>query len=83
MGQTGAGFTAIPPVVNTGGVITWTWPRDPNVSAAFKFQISSTLNGSDWEDVVPPNASINTSNPNQVIYTFGPGKRFCRFVVTP
>lgn len=83
MGQTGSTFTAIPKVTNTNGVITWAWPRDPNATAAFKFQISDTLNGSDWEDVVPPNASINTSDPTRVIYTFGPTKRFCRLVVTP
>jgi len=82
MGQTGSGFTSIPAVVNSAGVLTWAWPRDPNASAAFKFQISDTLDGTDWEDVVPPDPSINTTDPNQVIYTFGP-KHFCRFVVTP
>jgi len=73
----------MPKVTNANGVITWAWPRDPNAPASFKFQISNTLDGSDWEDVVPPNPSIDTSDPNQVIYTFGPTKRFCRFVVTP
>lgn len=82
MGQTGPGFTQMPAAVNTAGVVTWAWPRDPNANAAFKFQISDTLDGTDWEDVVPPDPNINTTNPNQVIYTFGP-KHFCRFVVTP
>jgi len=73
----------MPPVVNTAGMRIWAWPRDPNASASFKFQICDTLNGSDWEDVVPPNASIDTSDPTRVIYTFGPTKRFCRLVVAP
>jgi hypothetical protein len=82
MGQIGSSFTPMPPVVNTAGVRTWSWSRDPNAPASFKFQISNTLNSSDWEDVVPPNASIDTSDPTQVIYTFG-SKRLCRLVVTP
>jgi len=84
MGATGSSFTANPSVVTTAGVRTVTWPRDPTaVIASFKVQVSDNL--TNWTDIVPPNASINESNPNQVIYTLpsGAAKKFCRLVVTP
>lgn len=81
MGQTGSTFTPSPGVV--GGTVTW--PRDPSATAAFKVQISDTLAAGGWTDIVPPHASINTSNPNQVVYTLPTGatRKFCRLVVTP
>lgn len=84
MGATGSSFTANPPLVTTAGVRTVTWPHDPAaVIASFMVQVSENLTS--WTDIVPPNASIDESNPNQVIYTLPSGaeKKFCRLVVTP
>ena len=83
MGATGSTFTPNPPVVTVGAVRTVTWPRDPNAVASFKVQISETLTG--WEDVLPPHASIDESDPDQVTYTLpsGSSQKFCRLVVTP
>lgn len=83
MGQTGSSFTATPQVVTAGDVRTVTWPRDSSVDAAFKVQISEDLEA--WDDVVPPHASIDESNPAQVVYTLPEGstKLFVRLVVTP
>ncbi len=85
MGQTGSTFTANPPVVTVGAVRTVTWPRDPAAVATFKVQISDSLDAGGWTDIVPPNASIDQSNPNQVTYTLPSGapKKFCRLSVTP
>ncbi len=85
MGQTGSTFTANPPVVTIGAVITVTWPRDPAAVATFKVQISDSLAAGGWTDIVPPNASIDQSNPNQVTYTLPSGAptKFCRLSVTP
>ncbi len=85
MGQTGSTFTANPPVVTVGAVRTVTWPRDPAAVAAFKVQISDTLVAGGWTDIVPPDASIDQSNPNQVTYTLPSGAptKFCRLSVTP
>jgi hypothetical protein len=81
MGETGSSFTKNPEVVNG----TVTWKRDPNaVIGSYKIQISETLDA--WTDIVPPNASINETNPNQVTYTLptGSAKKFCRLqVVVP
>jgi lysophospholipase L1-like esterase len=83
MGQTGSSFTATPQVVTVGDVRTITWPRDPSLDAGFKIQISEDLE--DWTDVVPPHASIDESNPEQVVYTLPEGSTtlFVRLVVTP
>ena len=81
MGETGSSFTPNPGVI--AGTVTW--PRDPDAVAAFKVQVSDTLAADDWQDIVPPHASINETNPNQVVFTVpteGP-KNFCRLVVTP
>ena len=77
------GFTATPALVNTAGVLTWTWPRDPAAAASFMFQVSANL--ADWTDIVPPDASIDTTHPNQVTLTLPSGatSKFCRLVVTP
>jgi autotransporter-associated beta strand protein len=85
MGQTGSTFTANPPVVTVGAVRTVTWPRNPAAVATFKVQISDSLASGQWTDIVPPNASIDQSNPNQVTYTLPSGatKKFCRLSVTP
>jgi hypothetical protein len=52
---------------------------------SFKVQISDTLAAGEWTDIVPPNASIDQSNPSQVTYTLPSGstKKFCRLSVTP
>ncbi len=83
MGQVGSSFTASPSLVATGGVTTWTWPRDPNAVADYKFQLSEDLQH--WTDFSPPDASIDTSDPGQVAFTLPSGSplKFCRFVVTP
>lgn len=85
MGQTGSSFTPNPQIVTVGGVRTITWPRDPAAIATFKVQISDTLAAGEWTDIVPPHASIDQSNPNQVTYTLPAGspKKFCRLSVTP
>jgi autotransporter-associated beta strand protein len=85
MGQTGSTFTVNPSVVTVGGVRKVTWPRDPAAVATFKVQISDSLASGQWTDIVPPNASIDQSNPSQVTYTLPSGstKKFCRLSVTP
>lgn len=84
MGATGSTFTPNPAVVTTAGVSTVTWPRDPDADADFKVQVSTTLATAGWTDILPPNASIDESNPNQVVFTFPAGDpiKFCRLVVT-
>jgi autotransporter-associated beta strand protein len=84
MGQTGSTFTPNPAVVTTGGVSTVTWPRDPDADADFKVQVSTTLAAAGWTDIVPPNASIDESDPNEVVFTFPAGDpiKFCRLAVT-
>jgi fibronectin-binding autotransporter adhesin len=84
MGQTGSTFTANPTVVTVGAVSTVTWPRDPAAVATFKVQISDTLAAGGWTDIVPPDASIDESNPNQITFTLPSGapKKFCRLSVT-
>lgn len=83
MGATGATFTPNPSVVTAGAVSTVTWPRDPTAVASFMVQVSDNL--TEWTEVTPPDASIDESNPNQVIYTLpsGASLKFCRLVVTP
>lgn len=80
MGETGSTFTANPGVV--AGTITW--PKDPAFSGTFKVQVSDTLALGSWTDIVPPNASINETNPNQVVFTLptGAAKKFARLSVT-
>ena len=80
MGETGSSFTANPGVV----VGTITWPKDPAFAGTFKVQISDTLATGSWTDIVPPDASIDESNPNQIIYTLPTGspKKFARLSVT-
>jgi autotransporter-associated beta strand protein len=81
MGETGSSFTPNPGII--AGTVTW--PRDPDVVPAFKVQVSDTLTADDWQDIVPPHASIDETNPNQIVFTVpteGP-KNFCRLVVTP
>ncbi len=83
MGQTGSTFTAIPSLVATAGIITWTWPHDPSAVTDYKFQVSGDLQH--WTDFSPPDASIDTSHPGQVIFTLpsDASLKFCRLVVTP
>ena len=80
MGETGSTFTANPGVI-AGKVI---WPKDPTFSGTFKVQVSETLALGSWTDIVPPDASIDETNPNQVVYTLPTGdpKKFARLNVT-
>jgi autotransporter-associated beta strand protein len=81
MGETGSTFTPNPSVV--AGTITW--PKDPGFLGTFKVQISDTLAIGGWTDIVPPNASINETNPDQIIFTLPAGdpRKFVRLSVTP
>jgi autotransporter-associated beta strand protein len=81
MGETGSTFTPNPNVV--AGTITW--PKDPGFLGTFKVQISDTLANGGWTDIVPPNASINETNPDQIIFTLPTGdpRKFVRLSVTP
>jgi hypothetical protein len=82
MGQTGSTFTANPGVI--AGKVTW--PKDPAFVGTFKVQVSDTLALGSWTDIVPPDASIDESNPNQVVFTLptGASKKFARLnVVVP
>ncbi len=83
MGAAGTISGANPPVVTAGSVRTVTWPRDPAATvSSWKVQVSDDL--ATWNDVVPPNASIDTTDPTKVIYTLpGGAKQFCRLSVTP
>jgi hypothetical protein len=82
MGQTGSTFTANPGVI--AGKVTW--PKDPAFVGSFKVQVSDTLALGSWTDIVPPDASIDETNPNQVVFTMptGASKKFARLnVVVP
>ena len=83
IGQTGSAFTAIPSLVVTAGITTWTWPRDSSAVTKYKFQVSGDLQH--WTDFNPPDASIDTSRPGQVTFTLPSNSplKFCRLVVTP
>ena len=83
MGETGSSFTPNPQVVTVSGVSTVTWPRDPAAVAAFKIQISDDL--SEWTDILPPHASIDQSQADEITYTLpgGATRKFCRLAVTP
>jgi autotransporter-associated beta strand protein len=81
MGASGSSFTPNPGVV--AGAVTW--PRDPAFSGTFKVQVSDSLAPGGWTDIVPPDASIDTGNPNQLVFTLPAGavRKFCRLSVTP
>jgi hypothetical protein len=84
MGATGSTFSALPPVVNTVGVLTWTWPYDPTTTASYQFQLSDNL--AIWTDVAPPDASIAVlSSPTRIQFTLPTvaPRKFCRLVITP
>lgn len=83
MGETGSTFTATPQVVTDGNVRTITWPRNLEAAASFKVQISEDLEV--WTDIEAPDASIDESDADQVVYTLPEGseKLFVRLVVTP
>ncbi len=80
MGETGSTFTNNPGVI--GDKITW--PKDPAFIGSFKVQISDTLALGSWTDIVPPDANINETNPDEVIYSLPTGapKKFARLSVT-
>jgi autotransporter-associated beta strand protein len=77
MGETGSTFTPNPGIVED----SITWPKDPDFAGTYKIQISDDL--ADWADIVPPDASINESDPNEVVFTIPSGgpKNFVRLVV--
>ena len=89
------GFTPLPGVVNTGGILSVTWVRHPNYpgfpgnyGTDFVVQTSTTLVGPWTTEDVPPTPGANVAiSGNNVTYTFpgGPaytGKRFARLKVT-
>ncbi len=80
MGETGSTFTANPGVI--GDKVTW--PKIPTFIGSFKVQISDTLALGSWTDIVPPDVSIDETNPNQVVYSLPTGapKKFARLSVT-
>lgn len=80
MGETGSTFTVNPGVI--AGKVTW--KKDPAFSGSFKVQISDNLASGEWSDIVPPDASIDTTQPNQVVFTLpiGAVRKFCRLHVT-
>ncbi len=80
MGEAGSTFTANPCVI--AGKVTW--PKNPAFSGTFKVQVSDTLAAGSWTDIVPPDASIDETNPNEVVYTLPAGtpKKFVRLNVT-
>jgi hypothetical protein len=82
MGATGSTHTATPAIVNTGGVLTWTWPHDPTAVTAYKLQFSDDL--MNWPTVAPSANQVLTS-PDRIQFTLpsGTGKKFFRLVVTP
>ena len=90
MGETASPFTATPAVLNTGGVLTWTWPYNPSAAATYKFQLSGDL--VDWStEFAPPDPAIRITPPvppatlGSVKFTLptGPSKRYCRLALTP
>ena len=90
MGATAANPGTMPAVVNTGGVLTWTWPYGPNAAVTYKFQLSDDL--VNWPtEIAPPDASILVTPPvppatlGTVKFTLpgGATQKFCRLVVTP
>ncbi|MCX6877882.1 MAG: hypothetical protein NTW21_29325 [Verrucomicrobia bacterium] len=77
MGATG--LATLPGVVD--GKLPW--PRDPQAAATFKVQVSENL--TDWVHVDPHDPNLDTTNPNQVVYTLLPPgalKKFHRLEVT-
>lgn len=84
MGATAAKPGRMPALVNTNGVVSWTWPYDSTAVATYKFQLSDDLSG--WSDVTPPDSRITAlANPNLLRLTLPPGAatKFCRLVVVP
>lgn len=83
MGVAGTISGANPPVVTAGSIRTVTWPRDPAAAvSSWKVQVSDDL--ATWNDIIPPDASIDTTDPTKVVYTLPGGvKQFCRLSVTP
>jgi autotransporter-associated beta strand protein len=78
MGQTGAGFTALPGVVHSGGVMTVTWVKDPAAVATYVVETSTTLGT--WSAAT----SGVVDNGTSVVYTIPAGDpgRFCRLRVS-
>ncbi len=82
MGASGSSFTATPAIINTGGVLTWTWPHPPTAVASYKLQFSDDL--SVWFDAAPAASQILTS-PDRIQFTLpsSAGRKFFRLAVTP
>ena len=84
MGATAAKSATMPAVVNTNGVLTWTWPYDPTAAVTYKFQLSDTMSA--WTDVAPGDSRVSVlANPSRTCITLpaGAARKFCRLVVTP
>ena len=82
MGATGSTHTATPAIVNTGGVLTWTWPYDPTAVTTYQLQFSDDL--MNWPTVAP-SAKRVLASPDRIEFTLpsGTNKKFFRLVVTP
>lgn len=84
IGETGTSFTQTPQVVSDGNTRTITWPRDPAANASFAIETSTTMNAGEWTTITPPDASIDISDPTQVVFTLPDDtpSLFVRLVVT-
>jgi len=81
------GFTAVPAVINTGGVFSITWPKGSGYAGVygtdFVVETSATLNG-DWADETLVGGQVIDSS-GSVKYTFPTplgSKKFARLKVT-
>ena len=82
MGASGSTFTATPAIINTGGVLTWTWPHPPTAAASYKLQFSDDL--TIWSEAAPATSQILTS-PDRIQFTLpsSTGRKLFRLAVTP
>ena len=82
MGATDSSFTATPVIINTDGVLTWTWPHSPTAVTSYNLQFSDDL--TTWLTVAPDTTQILTS-PDRIQFTLpsGTDKKFYRLTVTP
>jgi fibronectin-binding autotransporter adhesin len=89
-----SGFTALPPVVNTSGVLSVTWTKAAGYTGTYGtdywVETSTTLDGGSWTaEIADPGVGFTVTFPSstEVKFTFpgGPtysGKKFARLKVT-
>jgi hypothetical protein len=82
MGTSSSSFTSPPPVINSGGILTWTWPHSMTAAASHQLQFSSDL--ASWSNV-SSGASQILSSPDRIRFTLPSNttRQFFRLVVTP